>query len=216
MNWEIVLELWKDERVRRFVWTGVGVVVLLLGYAFYKESQKPRHAPEAELTLLQAMSMLSSPQNLPIADSLLQDVLQRYPNTVEAYRARYYLGYLKLQQDSLDVAEQAFQAVLRSNLQDPVLRAEAHGHLGTVYAARGQWDQALEAFRKAEALAPLKSMKALYVFRQAEVAFAAGRYGQAVEILDRMEKEHGRSILFTQEGRTLRSMARGLKEASGG
>lgn len=216
MNWDIVLELWKDERVRRYVWTGVGVIVLLLGYALYKESQKPRHAPEAELSLLQAVSMLASPQGAQTADSLLQDILARYPGTVEAHRARYYLGYLKLQQGKLDEAEENFQGVLKSNLRDPVLRAEAMGHLGTIFAARGAWDQALDMLEQAEASAPLKSLKALYVLRQAEVGFAAGRYGRVVEILDRMEKEHGRSILFTQEGRTLRSMARGLQQASGG
>ena len=216
MNWEMLLELWKDERVRRAVWTGVAVVVLLVGYAVYRESQKPRRAPEAELTLLQAMTMLSSPQGMNTADSLLQDVIARYPGTVEAHRARYYLGYLRLQQGNLDEAEQAFRAVLGSNLQDPVLRAEAEGHLGTILAARGDWDGALEAFARARELAPLKALKALYLFRQAEVSFAAGRYQRAVELLDQMEKEHGRTILFTQEGRTLRSMARGLMKASGG
>ena len=216
MNWEMLLELWKDERVRRAVWTGVAVVVLLVGYAVYRESQKPRRAPEAELTLLQAMTMLSNPQGMNTADSLLQDVIARFPGTVEAHRARYYLGYLRLQQGKLDEAEQAFRAVLQSNLQDPVLRAEAEGHLGTILAARGDWDGALEALARARKLAPLKALKALYLFRQAEVSFAAGRYQRAVELLDEMEKEHGRTILFTQEGRTLRSMARGLVKASGG
>ncbi len=216
MNWEMLLELWKDERVRRAVWTGVAVVVLLVGYAVYRESQKPRRAPEAELTLLQAMTMLSNPQGMNTADSLLQDVIARHPGTVEAHRARYYLGYLRLQQGNLDEAEQAFRAVLQSNLQDPVLRAEAEGHLGTILAARGDWDGALEAFARARDLAPLEALKALYLFRQAEVSFAAGRYQRAVELLDQMEKEHGRTILFTQEGRTLRSMARGLGKASGG
>ncbi len=216
MNWEILLELWKDERVRRAVWTGVAVVVLLVGYAVYRESQKPRRAPEAELSLLQAMSMLSNPQGVNTADSLLQDVIARYPGTVEAYRARYYLGYIRLQQGNLDEAEQAFRAVLGSNLEDPVLRAEAEGHLGTILAARGDWDGALEALGRARDLAPLEALKALYLFRQAEVSFAAGRYDRAVELLDQMEQEHGRTILFTQEGRTLRSMARGLMKASGG
>ncbi len=216
MNWEILLALWKDERVRRAVWTGVAVVVLLVGYAVYRESQKPRRAPEAELSLLQAMSMLSNPQGVNTADSLLQDVIARYPGTVEAYRARYYLGYIRLQQGNLDEAEQAFRAVLGSNLEDPVLRAEVEGHLGTILAARGDWDGALEALGRARDLAPLEALKALYLFRQAEVSFAAGRYDRAVELLDQMEQEHGRTILFTQEGRTLRSMARGLMKASGG
>jgi len=216
MNWEMLPELWKDERVRRAVWMGLAVVGLLVGYAVYRESQKPRRSPEAELTLLQAMTMLGSPQGMKIADSLLQDLISRYPGTVEAYRARYYLGYLRLEQGNLEEAEQAFRAVLRSNLQDPLLRAEAEGHLGTILAARGDWDGALKALDRARKHAPVEALKALYLFRQAEINFAAGRYPQVVELLDRMEKEHGQTILFTQEGRTLGSMARGLLKASGG
>ncbi len=214
--WETLLELWKDERIRRYVWTAVGALVLVFGYVLYRESQKPRRAPEAELALLQAVSMMANPQGMERADSLLEAIITQHPGSVEAYRAQYYRGYLKLQQGDLEGARQALEAFIRGPLQDPLLVAEAHGHLGTLWAAKGEWDRALSEVDRARSLAPLKSLKALYALRKAEIAFAAGRYATVVEVLDGMEKEFGKTILFLQEGRPLRSMARGLLKVSGG
>lgn len=217
MLWETIVEIWqKDERIRRYIWVAVGALVLVFGYALYRESKKAKRAPSGEMMLLQAVSMMANPQQIRQADSLLASIVAQFPGSVEGYRAQYYRAYVKLQQGNLEEAKEALEAFLKNPLQDPLLRAEAYGHLGTIFAAQKQWDEAMRAVEEARQLAPLKSLKAFYSLRKAEIAFAAGRYPEVIQVVNTMEKEYGRTILFLQEGRPLRNMAQGLLKATGG
>ncbi len=209
--------LFTKEELRRLA-LGLGaLVVLVVAVVFYQNWRKPRVDPEAELMYLQAIfSLTSSEQLRPQAESLLRVLAETRTNTAYGQRAQYYLGALALQDGKRDDARLFLQAFLKSPLEDPLLKAEAQGLLGTLAAEEGNWDEAASWFARAEKTSPLKAYRAYALFRQALVRTYQKQYKEALRLLERMEEQYGSSALYRNEGRIEKQLIQGLLEGQEG
>ncbi len=172
---------------------GGAIIAILVLAGVYYYSTRPRYNSDAQLMLIQGMSLLYSvnPQdtNSVQVEKLLQEIITRYNGTVSAKRALYYLGVYYFKMKNYDKAEQYFKNFLSHGVKDPLLVSSALAHLGSIYVAKGEMEKAYSSLVEASKKAPLKTMKAFYLYRAAKIKEREKDYEGAYALLEKIKKE---------------------------
>ncbi len=172
-------------------------VLVLLGIYYY--STRPRYNSQAQLMLIQSASLLygMNPQdsNAVQIESLLKDIIKRYNGTVSAKRALYYLGVYYFKMKQYDKAEEYFNNFLAHGVKDPLLVSSSLAHLGSIYVAKGDMEKAYASLIEASKKAPLKTMKAFYLYRAAKIKEREKDYSNAYALLKKIKKEFPEFLL---------------------
>lgn len=198
---EFVERLFARSRAYRdkVIWV-LGAVALVLVVLFFRG--RTTENPQAEMQLLQGISLLASGDTTN-AVNVLEQLVNSYEGTLHGKKAHYYLGAYYLQKGDLEKAQKHFEAFLRSGVSDPFLRAAAQAGLAEVFLARKDYRKAAEAFRKAEALAPFQTYRALYHFKAAEALEMAGDHAEALDLLRSLKEVYKYNPLGAQVDRKI-------------
>ncbi len=166
-------------------------VLILLGVYYY--STRPRYNAQAQLMLIQAQSVLYqvNPRDTTSSqvESLLKNIITQYNGTVSAKRALYYLGLYYFKMNQLDKAEQYFNNFLAHGVKDPLLVSSALAHLGSIYIAKGKTEKGYASLVEASRKAPLKTLKAFYLYRAAKLRESQRDYNDAYVLLKKIKDE---------------------------
>ncbi len=167
------------------------LVVVLAGIYYY--STRPRYNSEAQLMLIQAMSSISrvSPQDTNSVQVLLllRQITTKYNGTVSAKRALYYTGLYYFKMNRLDSAEEYFNSFLSRGVKDPLLESSSLAYLGSISIAKGDSEGGYTYLIKAARKAPLKTLKAYYLYRAARIKESEKNYEEAYTLLKRIKEE---------------------------
>ncbi len=167
------------------------LILVLLGVYYY--STKPRYNSQAQLMLIQVMSSLSgvSPQDTNSTQvlRLLNEITTRYNGTVSAKRALYYTGLYYFKMNNLDSAEQYFNSFLSRGVKDPLLQASSLAYLGSISIAKGDLEKGYTYLVEASKKAPLKTLKAYYLYRAAKLKESEKKYEEAYALLKKIKEE---------------------------
>ena len=140
----------------------VGVVlVAVAGYAAYYQNQENQRA-EAAIALRQANEtyqtaegslfdtekLAESEESLKTAQSQLQDVLEKYPNTIFSDKARFqYAKTLYYQQNYPEARTQFQQIVDRHQPENQIYSLYAQKAIGSTYEQEGNYEKAIAAYQ---------------------------------------------------------------------
>jgi len=167
------------------------LILVLLGVYYY--STKPRYNTQAQLMLIQGMSSLSSvspkDSNSTQVLSLLRNLTTKYNGTVSSKRGLYYIGLYFFKMHNLDSAEVYFNSFLSHGVDDPLLVSSSLAYLGSIMVAKGELDKAYTYLVKASMKAPLKTLKAYYLYRAVKLKESEKRYDEAYALLKKIKDE---------------------------
>jgi len=175
----------------RILWGAAAVFALIIAALIYT-NQRQEGASEAEWRYLQAISLFSqgdTTNSIPI----FRELIEGYGNTRAGKRARYYLGIHAMKQRQLDTAEVYFKSYLASNPKDAFLEMSTYGCLAAIAMDKGNMDEALSLYKKAERAAQYETYKSYYCYKAAKVARMSGKYEEAIEYLTKFENEYKNS-----------------------
>lgn len=162
---------------------GATIVILVVGgFAFYQHQQQTTRA-EAFLKYTEAIEKYQEAETdwfeadgtekpFEIAETQLQTIFQKYPETSVADKARYNYAKARYYEGDYDGAISHFQMVVNEHQpENQILALYAQKAIGNCYEQKGEYQKALEAYTPAEAQLPQIAMR--------DYAFSDLRLGQA-------------------------------------
>ena len=146
----------------------VGIVVIAVaGYAAYYQNQENRRAEAtialreateayrtAETSLFDAEKLAESEESLATAQTQLQQVFEKYPNTAFADKARYQYASSLYYQGNYAEARSQFQQVIENHQpENQMYSLYAQKAIGNTYEQESNYEQAIAAYQ-AKGFAP--------------------------------------------------------------
>jgi predicted negative regulator of RcsB-dependent stress response len=169
---------WLELHSRQLMFGSIGLLVIAGGFWFYRHSNQLQ-AESASVALSEAESAIGS-GNLPLAQSSLEKLVQRYGNTPSGTQARVLLAQVhydkgEYQQgmkdlDPVTTDKDAYTAATALNLQAAGLEQS------------GKLPEAAALYQKAASRAPYKSDHDVYMASAARVLTTAGKADEAKKI----------------------------------
>jgi len=171
---------WFNLHSREVVWGGIAVVALAAGGWFYNRSRELK-AERAEKAYYQAVRTQAA-GNLPLAESDLKKMIQRYDGTPASFQARLqlaqnYYDQGKYQQgvDELKSAEDKM-----GSSQD--FGPSVHLVMGVGYEQLKKYPLAADQYEKASKAARFDADRQRYLIQAATAYYLAGNKAKAKEI----------------------------------
>ncbi|HDM89820.1 MAG TPA: tetratricopeptide repeat protein [candidate division WOR-3 bacterium] len=176
-------------RNREKVLWGVVIIIaaFVAGYFFFSSGSGA--PPQVKLSYIQAVSLYMSGDTTNSVE-IFRNLAQTASSKIEGKRSLYYLGDFYLRQGNIEEAERYYQRFLKSKPHDPLLESGAYAALGSIALSKGDPQKALQDYLRAEELAPFESQKALYLYKAALAAEAAGDYKKALDFLEEFEQKY--------------------------
>lgn len=176
-------EFW--DRYRQHVaWVGVVVIVALAGVWFYVRSQslKQEHAEAA----FQAAVVSVESGNIPLAQSDLKKVVDRYPGTNGGAEAAMTLAKLQYQQGNYQAGIDALKTAVgtKGDMQFQSLVLEGAGYEGLA-----KWGDAAKAYEQAASAARFDEEKSQAQAMAARAYQTGGDKANAVKIWESLLKD---------------------------
>ena len=152
----------------------VGVVlVAVVGYAAYYQNQENRRVEAAsafrqaseayrtaEESLFDTEKLAESEESLKAAQSQLQEVFEKYPNTTFSDEARYqYAKTLYYQQNYPEARTQFQQIIAQHQPENQIYSLYAQKAIGNTYEQEGNYEKAVAAYQ-AKAFPPTPQLSA--------------------------------------------------------
>jgi predicted negative regulator of RcsB-dependent stress response len=129
------------------------VVVALLGWGIYSYAQADRERKAGRI-LDAAYGLLnpaaSVPPDLPKALQGFQEVVNEYGGTLSGAMAQYFLGNTLVQLGRTDEALKVYELFLQRYSGEKLLAAMVYQRLGYLHLGRGNREEAVKAFLRAE------------------------------------------------------------------
>ena len=166
---EAVLKTYEflKENLRAILIVAGIVLVAVAGYAAYYQNQESRRAEAtvalreatetyrtAEESLFDAEKLGESEESLKIAQTQLQEVFEKHPNTVFADSARYqYANTLYYQGNYAEARSQFEQVIAEHQPENQIYSLYAQKAIGNTYEQEGDYEKAITAYQ-AKAFAP--------------------------------------------------------------
>jgi tetratricopeptide (TPR) repeat protein len=164
------------------------VVVVSLVVIVMMVRDKAKAEADAELILTQANRELWS-GNAQQATTLYEQLLDRYEGTDSGKRGLLFRGDALLETHSLDEAIASYEKFLKRAGRDDLLRNSARRGIATALEEKGEFGKAARV-RENVALSVTGNEAAEELMAAARCYRAAAMYGQAIEIYDRVVKNH--------------------------
>lgn len=183
----------KNQKVLTIV-IGAAVVVVLGIFAFQKLYIAPREkAAQSQIFMAQKyfeQDSLDKALNGDPNNPGFLDIIDDYSMTKAANLSKYYAGIIYLKQGKY---EDAITYLKKYSSEDEFVGPMATGGIADAYMELGQKENALENYLKAseqqnnDLTTPLYQMRAAFVYEE------LGKYDKAVELYEKIQKEHTKS-----------------------
>lgn len=166
----------------RLVTTGAVVVVAAAIGAWYYQTAKTQKLQNADKQLLLAkQSLAPGNANLPLAESDLKKVSDRYSDTPAGTEAGMLLAQLKLDKGDNQGAV-TFLLELTGKVSSGPNAASARSLLGDAYAQLGKAAEAAVEYERAAELTSMPNEKAYLLSKAGHAYMAAGKHPEARRI----------------------------------
>ena len=166
----------------KLVTAGAVIVLAAVGGAWYFQTAKTQKLQNADKQLLLAkQSMAPGNANLPLAESDLKKVSDRYEGTPAGTEAGMLLAQLKLEKGDNQGAVTFLQG-LTGKVSSGPNAAAARGLLGDAYAQLGKAAEAAGEYERAAALTTMPNERSYLLSKAGHAYMAAGKHPEARRI----------------------------------
>jgi len=169
---------WLELHSRQLMFGSIGLLVIAGGFWFYRQSNQ-RQAESASVALSEAESSIAS-GNLPLAQSSLEKLVQRYGNTPSGDQARVLLAQVHYEKGEYQQGIKELEPV--TGAKDAYTAASALNLEAAGLEQSGKLPEAAAGYQKAAARAPDKIDHDVYMANAARVLTAAGKTDEAKKI----------------------------------
>jgi tetratricopeptide (TPR) repeat protein len=183
----------KNQKILTII-IGAAVVIVLGVFAFQKLFIAPREkAAQGQMFMAQKYFEEDSLNKALNGDANFPgflDIIDSYSMTKSANLAKYYTGIIYLKQGKY---EDAITYLKKFDSKDEFVGPMATGSIGDAYMELGQKDKALEYYLKATEKQDNDLTTPLYMQRAAFVYEDQGKFNKAIELYEKIQKEHTKS-----------------------
>jgi len=178
-------------------WVGIGAVVVLAALAgtWYTMRAKSIKLENADRQLLIAKQSVAS-GNVPLAESDLQKVADRYAGTTAGAEAGLMLGQLRLEQGKYQEAADYLKGLV-TRLDGPNA-ASARSLLGDAYSQLGKTAEAAAEYEAAAGATNLPNEKAFYLSKAGNSYMAANKNAEARKIFEALAKQEDNAAIAAE------------------
>jgi predicted negative regulator of RcsB-dependent stress response len=169
---------WLELHSRQLMYGSVALLVVAGGYLFYRKSTA-KQAENASAELSQAETEVAS-GNLPLAQSDLQKLIQRYGSTPAGTQARVLLAQVHYDKGEYQQGIEELKPVTGD--KDAYTAAAAINLAAAGLEQSGKLADAAAMYQKAAAKAPYKVDRDVYMASAARVLTMAGKPDEAKKI----------------------------------
>ena len=183
----------KNQKVLTIV-IGSAIVIVLGIFAFQKLFIAPREkAAQGQMFAAQRyfeQDSLTKALNGDGQNLGFLDIIDEYSMTKSSNLAKYYTGIIYLKQGKF---EDAITYLKKFKSDDELVGPTATGGIGDAYMELGQKEKALDYYLKASSQKDNDLTTPLYLMRAAFVYEDLGKYDKAIELYEKILKEHTKS-----------------------
>jgi predicted negative regulator of RcsB-dependent stress response len=169
---------WLELHSRQLMFGSIGLLVIAGGFWFFRHSNQ-KQAESASVALGEAESALAS-GNLPLAQSSLEKLVQRYGSTPSGVHAHVLLAQVHYEKGEFQQGMKELDAVTSG--KDAYTAASALNLQAAGLEQSGKLPEAAAAYQKAAARAPYKIDHDVYMANAARVLTTAGKTDEAKKI----------------------------------
>lgn len=172
------LVTWLETNSRQLMYGSIGILVVAGGFWFYRQSNL-RQAESASTALSDAQSAMAA-GNLPLAQSDLEKLIQRYGSTDAGTQAHVLLATVHFEKGEFQQGIDELKPVTAD--KDAYTAAAALNLTGAGLEQSGKYPDAAAMYQKAAAKAPFKVDHDVYMASAARVLTMAGKVDEAKKI----------------------------------
>jgi predicted negative regulator of RcsB-dependent stress response len=176
---------WLELHSRELMYASIGLLVVAGGFWFYRQSNE-RQAQSASTALSEAESAISA-GNLPLAQSDLEKLVQRYGSTSAGTQAHVLLA--QVHYDKAEYEQGIEQLKTVTDDKDAYTAAAGLNLLAAGLEQSGKLAEAASTYEKAAAKAPYKVDHDVYIASAARAYTAAGKLDDAKKIWSALAKD---------------------------
>ncbi len=169
---------WLELHSRQLMYGSIGLLVVAGGFWFYRHSNE-KQAQSASTALTEAQSAVMS-GNIPLAQSSLEKLVQRYGSTPSGAQARVLLAQVHYDKGEYQQGMKELEPV--TNDGDAYTSAAALNLTAAGLEQTGKYPEAAAEYEKAAAKAPFKIDHDVYMASAARVLTTAGKTADALKI----------------------------------
>lgn len=161
IEWVLQSYVFLKENLTTIIIVAGIVVVAVAGYAAYHQNQVNRRAEAtlalneatqayqtAEESLFDSAKLAESEASLKVAQTQLQAVFQKHPNTAFADKARYQYAKTLYYQGNYAVARSQFQKIIETpQAENLIYSLYAQKAIGNCYEQEGDYEKAIAAYQ---------------------------------------------------------------------
>jgi predicted negative regulator of RcsB-dependent stress response len=176
---------WLELHSRQLMFASIGLLLVAGGYWFYRQSTQ-RQAQSASIALSEAESAIAS-GNLPLAQSGLEKVVQRYGSTSAGAQAHVLLAQVHYDKGEYQQGMKELESVTKD--KDAYTAATALSLMGAGQEQSGKFQEAADTYEKAAKRAPFKVDRDVYMASAARALTMAGKIEEAKKIWSALAKD---------------------------
>ncbi|MEO7039470.1 MAG: tetratricopeptide repeat protein [Gemmatimonadaceae bacterium] len=169
---------WLETNSRQLMYASIGLLVVAGGFWFYKESNR-KQAESASTALMEAQSAMAA-GNLPLAQSDLEKLIQRYGDTDAGTQAHVLLAQVHFEKGEYQQGIAELKPV--TDAKDAYTAATALNLTGAGEEQSGKYADAAATYEKAAAKAPYKVDHDVFMASAARALTTAGKLDDAKKI----------------------------------
>ncbi len=179
------LVTWLELHSRQLMYASIALLVVAGGFWFYRRSNQ-RQADSASTALTEAQSAVAA-GNLPLAQSDLERLIQRYGSTSAATQAHVLLAQVHFDKGEFQQGQAELKPVVDDN--DAYTAASAMNLMGAGQEQSGKYAEAAASYEKAAKKAPYKVDHDVYMASAARALTTAGKLDDAKKIWAELAKD---------------------------
>jgi predicted negative regulator of RcsB-dependent stress response len=179
------LVTWLEAYSRQLMYGAIALLVVAGGFWFYKQSSM-RQAESASTALSEAQSAMAA-GNLPLAQSDLEKLIQRYGSTDAGTQAHVLLAQVHFDKGEFVQGIAELKPVVDS--KDAYTAAAAINLTGAGLEQSGKYAEAAASYEKAAVKSPYKVDHDVYMASAARALTTAGKLDDAKKIWSDLAKD---------------------------
>jgi len=172
------LLIWAETHSRLLTGIAVAIVVAAGGFWFYTKSHEARARNAA--TALQQAELAVGSGNLALAQSNLENIVDRYGATRSGKQARLILSQVRFDRGQFSDGLAVLEPLTKDG--DKELRANAYNLMGAGYEAEGKLEDAAKAYQQAADMTPYAIERDQFVASAARALTDGGKLEEAKKL----------------------------------
>jgi len=176
---------WLEIHSRGVMYASIGLLVIAGGVWFWRQSNE-RQAESAQTMLGEAESAVAS-GNVPLAQSDLEKLIQRYGSTDAARQAHVVLAQVHYERGEYQQGIQELKPVTED--KDPYTAASAMNLTAAGLEQSGKFAEAAAMYQTAARKAPYRTDRDVYMASAARALTSAGKLADAKKIWTELAKD---------------------------